>query len=192
MTEAIGAAKKALRQRALDLRRNLSSAQRTRYSAAIRERLQGEAVFLTARHVFAYVSMEDEVHTEAILRGLIERGQAVSIPYIVGKRRMEAAELSRMEDLEEGAYGIRTIKPAVRHRVDPETIDLILVPGVAFSPTGQRLGMGGGFYDAFLPRAAKAIRLALAYSCQIFPILPTVEHDVGVHRVLTEEGFLPI
>ena len=71
MTEAIGAAKKALRQRALDLRRNLSSAQRTRYSAAISERLQGEAVFLSARHVFAYVALEDEVHTEAILRGLI-------------------------------------------------------------------------------------------------------------------------
>lgn len=191
MTEDTGAAKKALRQMALRARRSLSASQRRAYSAAIGKRLLEHPVFLAARCVFAYASMEDEVHTEEILRVTLERGQEVSIPYIVGKRRMEATALLHIEDLEEGAYGIRTAKAAMHRIVEPESIDLILVPGVAFSPTGQRIGMGGGFYDTFLPRATRAFRLALAYQCQIFPELPIMEHDVGVHRILTENGLLP-
>lgn len=98
--------------------------------------------------------------------------------------------LSHMDNLTEGIYGIRTVKAAVRRIVDPKSIDLILVPGVAFSPSGNRLGMGGGFYDAFLPRAPKAFRLALAYQCQIFPAIPVGDNDVGVDMVLTESGIL--
>lgn len=183
--------KKALRQEALSARRSLSADQRAKKSAAIGRMLQAQPFFLTARCVFAYASMEDEVHTEEILRGMLARGQEVALPYIVGKGHMEAAALLSLADLEEGAHGIRTPKEAGRRIVDPNSIDLILVPGVAFSPSGARLGMGGGFYDAFLPRAAKAFRLALAYQCQIFSEIPMAAHDVGVDRVLTENGFLP-
>ena len=191
MREDVGAAKKMLRQTALRARRSLSLSQRLSYSTAIGKMLLEQPFFLAARHIFAYASMEDELRTEEILRGMLERGQEVSIPYIVGNRRMEAAALSHMENLEDGTYGIRTVKAAVRRILDPASIDLVLVPGAAFSPAGQRLGMGGGFYDAFLPRATKAFRLALAYQCQIFPEIPVTKYDVGVHRVLTENGLLP-
>ena len=190
MTTDILAMKKALRQEALRARRSLSSSQRLAYSAAIGKRLQKQPVFLAAHRVFAYASLDDEVHTEAMLRAMLARGQEVCLPYITGKYRMEAAMLSHMDDLTEGIYGIRTVKAAVRHIVDPKSIDLVLVPGVAFSPSGNRLGMGGGFYDAFLPRAMKAFRLALAYQCQIFPAIPVGDNDVGVNMVLTENGIL--
>ena len=163
MTLNIGAEKKALRRVALTARRSLSAADRAAKSAAIERMLQAQPLFSAARRIFAYASMEDEVHTEEILQGMLARGQEVFLPYIVGKGRIAS----------------------------PESLDLILVPGVAFSPTGARLGMGGGFYDAFLPRATKAFRLALSYQCQIFSEIPMAAHDVGVDRVLTENGFLP-
>lgn len=192
MTLNIGAEKKALRRVALTARRSLSGADRAAKSAAIERMLQAQPLFSAARRIFAYVSMEDEVHTEEILQGMLARGQEVFLPYIVGKGRMEAAALHTLADLEEGAHGIRTPKEAVRRIASPESLDLILVPGVAFSPTGARLGMGGGFYDAFLPRATKAFRLALSYQCQIFPEIPMAAHDVGVDQILTEEGYLSI
>jgi 5-formyltetrahydrofolate cyclo-ligase len=71
----------------------------------------------------------------------------------------------------------------------PETIDLILVPGLAFSEDRHRLGRGGGFFDRLLAgRAAKAFKLAICFSFQILPQVPTEGHDVQMDAIMTENG----
>ena len=71
----------------------------------------------------------------------------------------------------------------------PEQIDLVLVPGLAFSKDRHRLGRGGGFFDRLLSERAKsAFKLAICFSFQVVDVIPTEEHDVKVDAVVTEQG----
>lgn len=75
--------------------------------------------------------------------------------------------------------------------VSPAEIDAILVPGLAFSKRGDRLGRGGGFYDRYLALMPdSAFRLGLCFSSQIVAEIPMQPHDQRVHAVITEDGLL--
>ena len=84
--------------------------------------------------------------------------------------------------LEPGAHGILAPLPQLP-TLAPEAAELIIVPGVAFTATGKRLGYGGGYYDRFLPRCPHAHSLALALPEQILPDLPTDPHDCRVQTL---------
>jgi 5-formyltetrahydrofolate cyclo-ligase len=74
--------------------------------------------------------------------------------------------------------------------VPPEKIDLILVPGLAFTRDGQRLGRGGGYYDRYLAALPSgAVKLGVCFQCQLLDSLPLEAHDQRVHAVVTENGF---
>ena len=75
--------------------------------------------------------------------------------------------------------------------VDPQEVDLVLVPGVAFDRQGNRLGYGGGYYDRFLQQCA-APRVALAFATQLVDHVPTEPHDLRVHAVVTDEEVIRI
>lgn len=88
------------------------------------------------------------------------------------------------EDMEPGAMGI----PAPRahtERIRPEDIDLLIVPGVAFTRSGDRIGYGGGYYDRFIPLCTKADVMALAFEEQILPELPVEKHDLRIAHLIT-------
>lgn len=81
------------------------------------------------------------------------------------------------EDLVPGAMNI--MEPAAHTpTITPEEIDLLIVPGVAFTADGRRMGYGGGYYDRFIPQCTKARILALAFEEQIVDDIPTESHDI--------------
>lgn len=87
-------------------------------------------------------------------------------------------------DMEPGAMGIPA--PASHTQsVQPEEIDLLIVPGVAFTRKGERMGYGGGYYDRFIPRCNNARVLALAFREQLVDALPTEEHDLLIPELIT-------
>lgn len=86
-------------------------------------------------------------------------------------------------DLRPGKMGIPEPAPHTR-AVMPEEIELIIVPGVAFTLTGERLGYGGGYYDRFLPRCRRARILALAFAEQLEAALPTDSHDQRIPEII--------
>ena len=180
--------KRDLRRRMLACRRALSVEERASRSAAITEKLLSLEAVQKARTVFAYAAMEDEVQMEPLLASLLDRGKRVAIPLVIGKRSMEAALVPSMDALETGAYGILTVRVERREILPPQEIDCVIVPGVAFGLDGSRLGMGGGYYDAFLPRAERAVRVAAAFQCQISEDIPSLPYDCGVDWIVTERG----
>ena len=180
--------KRDLRRRMLACRRALSVEERSSRSAAITEKLLSLEAVQKAGTVFAYAAMEDEVQTEPLLASLLDRGKRVAIPLVIGKRAMEAALVPSMDAMETGAYGILTVRAERREILQPQEIDCVIVPGVAFGLDGSRLGMGGGYYDAFLPKAERAVRVAAAFQCQISEDIPSLPYDCGVDWIVTEQG----
>ena len=132
--------------------------------------------------------MPDEVQTETLLSGLLDLGKRVAIPWIIGKQVMEAVLVPSMDVLEAGAYGILTVRKEQREILPPQELDCVIVPGVAFGMDGARLGMGGGYYDMFLPKAVQAIKIAAAFQCQITEGIPRQSHDCSVDWIVTEQG----
>ncbi len=179
--------KRSIRKKILMARRSLSPYERKQYSDIIMSKVLAFAPIIAADSIFAYAAMEDEVQTQELLMKLLVMGKQVSIPRIIGKRNIEAAAMSANDTLEYGAYHILTVQEKDMTVVSPAQIDCILVPGVAFSIDGTRLGMGGGYYDTYLPKAPQAVKIALAYSCQITKDIPRYSHDCNVDWIITEK-----
>lgn len=184
----IASQKKELRKKILSLRRALSLEERNMGSEQIFTRLCKEISFQKANNVFAYAAMTDEVQTLAILKMMLEADKKVFLPHIMGKRSMQPIRLKKITDLHAGKYGILTVDAEEGEFIEPEKLDCILVPGVAFDKMGNRLGMGGGYYDTLLPKAVKAVRLALAYDMQIVDKIPCELHDCRMNLIITEKA----
>lgn len=94
-----------------------------------------------------------------------------------------------LTDAAEDAWGTRI--PRSHTPVDPSTIDVVVVPGMAFDRHGGRLGRGAGVYDRFLARLPeRTLRIGLIPEALLVERLPTEAHDVPMHAVATERGVL--
>ena len=96
------------------------------------------------------------------------------------------------DDLAKGRYGIDEPTAEIRERpdrrVDIASVDLVIVPGVAFDSSGARLGHGKGYYDKLLENAKpETPRVALAFECQMFEEIPMQDHDIFMDKVVTED-----
>ncbi|MCR5756579.1 MAG: 5-formyltetrahydrofolate cyclo-ligase [Selenomonas sp.] len=182
------AEKKALRAKILTARRELRDAYRQKASQRMIDVFCALPDFKAPRSIMCYAPMDDEVQIHALIQRWLDLGCTIAMPRIVSKGEMEAVSLSSLDDLIAGTYGIRTPDPDKGQVLSPEDLDMIIVPGVAFDTRGERLGMGAGFYDAYLAKAVHAKRIALAYSCQLVAAIPMEEHDMLVHKIITEQG----
>ena len=180
--------KKKLRKKVRGLRENISAVERLIFSSRITAELSRQFFFQDSSLIMAYASMLEEVQLYDLLRFSLDTGKRICIPYIDEDGSMEAVELHGMEELVEGRHGILTVQDAEKHLVDAASIGCIIVPGVAFSTKGTRLGMGKGYYDRFLTqRSPYAYRVALAFDCQIEEDIPAEPHDVAVDYIITEK-----
>lgn len=164
----------------------LAPAQRAAKSAAILQRLFERADFKAARTIMAYASFGTEVETLDLPRRCIENKQRLVLPRIgTADNSMHAhliQDLSR--ELAAHPLGFREPRPNTP-QIAPDEIDLIVIPGLAFSKQGIRLGRGQGYYDRFLSRTT-AFRIGLAFDVQILDTLPFEAHDELVNAVMTE------
>ena len=184
------AEKKALRREMLARRRALSAEERTRASEMICTRVRALTMLQEARTIMLYASTGEEIDLCPLMEELLAEGRHIALPEITGRGVMEARELPAMDALTDGIFGIRTPDPARGGIIPPEEIDLVIVPGAAFDEYGGRLGLGGGYYDRFLPRAQRAVRLVLAFDFQIVPDVPMGVQDARIDAVLTERRMI--
>jgi 5-formyltetrahydrofolate cyclo-ligase len=184
--------KKALRKDILAKRRALSANTLREESTRITEFLCTWPVFTAANTVMAFLSMSDEVQTKGLLKTALMSGKKVCIP-LVGEQpgEMQAVELKDFADLAPDKFGILTVAKEKARFVAPETIDLVLIPGVAFDAAGRRLGMGAGYYDRFLLKARQAVWAGLCLACQLTETVPCAEYDLSVQYLATAEGIIP-
>lgn len=164
--------------------------ERDRISHALTEKFLSTEIYRTAKILMAYASTPDELQLNELFAACFADGKTLAIPLIVGKGEMQAVQVPNFDALEVGAFNILTVKRELRKIIDPAQIDCVIVPGAAFDIGGGRLGLGGGYYDRFLPRAVNAKKIALAYDFQLVESLPLEVHDAKIDAVLTLKNFL--
>jgi 5-formyltetrahydrofolate cyclo-ligase len=177
--------KAALRTSALAARRELSDIERRTASTAIVDRLLGLAELRPPRTVLLYAAMRDEVDLAGLVAPVHERGGRTLFPRVRG----DALELVAAHDLLTLRLGYRGIREPAGPAVDPEVIEVALIPGVAFDPHGARLGLGGGHYDRLLARLPDtSLRIGVCFACQVVPRVPRADHDEAVDLVVTNRA----
>lgn len=178
--------KKILRREFLAKRASIPQAERDRVSRALIKKFTATEIYRGAKIIMAYASTPEELQLDELFAACFEECKTLAIPLIVGKGIMQAVEVPCFDALEVGAFGIRTVNQERRKFIEPAQIDCVIVPGAAFEVHGGRLGLGGGYYDRFLPRTVNATKVALAYDFQLVDALPLEPHDVRVDLILSE------
>lgn len=188
------AEKNAIRQLMRGRRKALSAAERACAAAIVCDKLMAspevESAFDRAGdrcHVCAvYLAAPDEISLAAAIEGLLVRGVTVVAPRWNGK----TYELARMkglkgEHLRKGPMGI--LEPKEDDVLHPNDVAAWLVPGLAFTADGRRLGYGGGWYDRLMAEANKsALKLGIAYAFQVVESLPSEPHDIRLDAVVDD------
>jgi 5-formyltetrahydrofolate cyclo-ligase len=135
------------------------------------------AQYTSARTVMAFAAMPSEPDTDGLFARLERDGKVLVLPRIVGDA-LEPALVGH--GTRAAVWGIREPQGEA---VDPSTIDLVIVPGVAFTRAGGRLGHGKAYYDRFLPRT-RAYTVGACFAEQLVDELPLEPHDVLLDHVV--------
>jgi 5-formyltetrahydrofolate cyclo-ligase len=168
------------------LRRAVSRDEAEAAGRELAARLAGCPAFLAARRIALYAALPDELPTRMAFDAALERGCQALFPVVEGERRLVFRPLERWEELKPGRYGIPE-PPKQGPALRPEEGDLVLVPGVAFDAEGQRLGRGGGYYDAaFPPGASGPLLYGVGFEFQVVDAVPHGSRDRRMDAIVTE------
>lgn len=174
--------KRELRQHMLASLRAVPAAQRAQDSAALRAALAPLLCGDTPLQVGIYIPMPHEVDLLPLLQEHPQHHYAV--PRCLPGRQLCFHLIKNVsQDTLPGAHGI----PAPRAElptIPPQELDILIIPGLAFTAQGDRLGYGGGYYDRYLPLCTKAHKVALAFEQQILAAIPTEAHDLKIPHII--------
>ncbi len=187
---SVQAMKQSLRQSIIALRDQLPPHERARLSREVTDRISRMSAYLVADTVLGYLNFGAELAVEDWLRRVMSDGKRVLLPRV--NRASRHLELYQVKDLQHdvapGLWGIR--EPIVERCVREDrlgTVDFILLPGVAFSRSGARLGYGGGYYDRLLAHMpGRHALVAGAFGLQLVEEIPQEQTDRRVEWVVTE------
>ncbi|MDD4929413.1 MAG: 5-formyltetrahydrofolate cyclo-ligase [Gallionella sp.] len=180
--------KQQIRSRILAAREQLPPERRAACNAAITERLLQLPAYLDADTVLGYMNFGSEYASECWVARVLADGKRLALPKV--NRHTNMLDLYWIDDpknqLASGLWGIQ--EPVIERCERPISInevEFVLLPGIAFSRDGARLGYGGGFYDKLLAHAPPA-RVTAAFGLQVVAQIPQEATDVRVEWIVTE------
>ncbi len=183
--------KKELRTNLLLKRRKLDKDIITAQSDNMAKQLFVWPYYQQAKVIMLYLSMADEPQMIKVIENAWLRGKTVCVPYMRQEYGvMDAAIIANLDDLVRGRLNLLVPDPATVKLIDPKLIDLIIVPGVAYDYAGNRLGMGAGYYDRFIPQAPQAILIGAIWSSHVLDSIPYSYYDKPVHYLLNENEII--
>lgn len=181
------AGKTELRKRLKAERAKLRAEQVALSSEQVSRHILACDAYRKAQCIMGYLAFGKELSVDAVLRAALAEGKKVVVPLVTSATEMVPVVLCNMEDFELDRYGIRSVREPAQ-QCEPQKIDLVLVPGVAFDREGGRLGMGAGYYDRFLPKTQGATLMGVAYDALLQDELPKDEYDVCMQLLASEGG----
>ncbi|MBC8523456.1 5-formyltetrahydrofolate cyclo-ligase [PVC group bacterium] len=183
--------KKEQRRAAIDRVRAMTTDSKKRASAAIAKNLSTIASIESASTIMAYLPLQQEVDLRPLIELWISADKTVCIPIVNWDDcSMKAGRITSItkDELVETRYGL--LEPKQMNPVQVDSIDIVVVPGIAFDKSGSRLGRGGGFYDRFLLNARPPISIGVAFEEQIINRVDLEPHDQLLTLIATPSRLL--
>ena len=178
--------KSKLRKQVLHEMKAVPQKQKIAMDQALTERFLNHPVYREAKVVATYLSFPHEFQTQGLIEQALKDDKKVLIPKTYPKGRMEFVVYDPQQ-LKKTSFGLLEPQGDLKV-VDASQIDLIHVPGLAFTTEGYRIGYGGGYYDRYLEHFT-GHTLSTVYPCQIQEF-NLEDHDIPVQEVLIYEGNL--
>lgn len=173
--------KKALRHQIREQKKAMPESEIMNRSEKLARLFTSTEAYRNAKSVYGYLPYNQEVRTVAILQKALDDGKRVAVPKVYGDT-MKFLWLDDLSRVEKSEMGIP--EPIADEPVADDPTALVLMPGVAFTQNGDRMGYGGGYYDRFLAAEPDHPTIALCYEFQMVESLPTEEFDIPVDVVL--------
>lgn len=179
--------KGSLRIQFLELLKKQASVDRQSKSRLIEDKLFEVTAIKKAKTILFYASLPGEVDTFAMIRRAIELNKNICLPVVVkNQKEMIPIRIKTLADLENGTYGIQQPRHDSSLEIPFKDIDAVIVPGLAFDKSNNRLGRGAGYYDRFLTHiSSHTATIGLAFDFQLTDSLPIEEHDIPLSHVIT-------
>ena len=168
-----------LRRQIRQIKRQFTPQQLKELSLPIVARLRQKLI--ENQTIVAYYPLPDEVDVRQLLDAWIAEGKTVFLPKVTGEDTMELRRYTGRDSLQEGAFHI--LEPMGELMSDEASVDVVLVPGVAFDAEGHRLGRGRGYYDRFL-RTCKARTIGVCFDFQKVDEVPVDAFDITIDEVV--------
>ena len=177
--------KSALRESFLKKRKGLTIPEVIKKSQDVALKFFELAEIKGENHFAAYLPINNEVDTKGIIDDLLQKEVSTFVPaYLATNNDYLFTRFDGWQNLEEGPKGI--LQPRIIKSVDSSLIEVAILPGLAFSKSGVRLGYGKGVFDRLLAKS-KAIRIGLAYDFQLVDKIEKEKHDLLMDMVVTEK-----
>jgi len=189
LSYTISQEKQLIRERVRALRQSLAPEEVHEAGEAVSRIICSRFLAAGTAAVCVYANTGKEIPTEGLMRALLAEGVRVTVPDWEAWKQGAGLKVVTIENTDELIREGRVVpQPGVTEgRVFPiEKLGTFLVPGIAFDCKGNRLGMGGGYFDRLLSHASStATFIGLAYDFQVVTHLPSETHDIPVHEVVT-------
>ena len=183
--------KPTLRQTMRERLRALDDATRAAASAQIAAHILRHCVRPNAAQCMAlFGGLRNEPDLVAHLLPALRAQGVCACFFQIEHHTLQPRQVRSMEDLRRGAMNVWEPRAHCPH-IDIAALDIILVPGLAFTREGARLGRGGGYYDRLLAQPdCRAERIAVAFDVQIVDHIAVESHDQHIHQIITESGLI--
>lgn len=179
--------KNQLKDKILEKRNSLSKEEIAEKSRKIEDALFSLEQFKKSKTIMFFVSFNSEVYTHNMIKKSLKTKTTI-IPKVMHSE-IEPSVIMDFDNLiPSGKFGI--LEPIEIMKIAYKNIGLVLVPGIAFDREGHRIGYGFGYYDKFLRKVPKAVKIGLCFDFQVVDKVPREMHDVPVDFILTEERII--
>lgn len=176
--------KKEQRTYCYEQRKKLSDLDQKAFSDSISRKLLELPEIKNAKNILSYAAMPNEVDLSLFAK--LSGDKCISYPVSYAKGIMKAYLPNSEDSWVVGKYGIRSPKEEDSVLIQPEDIDVVIVPCVGFGADKKRLGHGGGYYDRYLPLCPKAAKICVAFEAQKLDNICTDSYDQLMSCVVTE------
>ena len=181
--------KNELRRLKIQERKQLPASIRDAYSQQIVKCILSSKEYQKAQHIMLYRAINGEVDLSTLESAAKKDGKTICFPLCISKTEMIAfspKEQFSGKAWKKGSFGIMEPVREFSDEIAPENIDLIICPCTVFDENGGRIGMGGGYYDRFLPKCTKASVIAVAFEVQKAEQVMMEAWDVRMDTIFTE------
>lgn len=175
--------KEILREKYLEIRRNINELDREKYNNDIFKKVVNLEEYKQSKLVLVYVSLKDEVDTFKLIEHSLEIGKKVAVPKCI-ENNIEFYYIENLGELEKGKFNI--LEPKANKKVKDFISSICIIPGLAFDKEMSRIGYGKGFYDRFLKNYC-GIKIGLAYRECICEKIDNDINDVKIDKIITNK-----